>query len=239
MTAPELPANVRWFLANALAQSGTSHNQSLVVDQMKAAANNPNANESPSTFAQALQEAPLTGETVDQVSVDLASENPYVREAAVSILTKQGTVEAAQKLYDHTVERGDPDGYYRDGMGIAAMHPQAETLPYLEQLIEQRDQYSHLAVKALLNYGREGLDKVIEMIATSKDIPGDSKLLHNASDHIANDPNTLALMNSLSSSPNKALRNLADTVLREKGIDRDNLNKQIEYNDNWADNIIR
>lgn len=240
LTSSELRSDERAIFASALARSGRSDNISQVVDLMESAGQHPELQDSPSVYANALDETTLEAPVIDDISEGLNSENRYYREAIVSLLTQQGTKDAAERLYQHITEQGVKDGYYNSGMGIGKMYPQPDAIPYLEELARQRDQYSRLAIDALLNSGREGLDRVIALLGDSKDYQSDKSLLKNAVDHISRDPETLAYLKTLSkTAKQQAMREVAQQVLAEKQIDLDNLEKENEYNSNFEQYIIR
>jgi len=58
----------------------------------------------------------------------------------------------------------------------------------------KRDQYSHLAVKALINGGQPGLQIVFDILNNSKDGEADRKLLQEAIDHVNYDEETEAFL---------------------------------------------
>ena len=239
LSGADLTPKERAYLASVLARSGRTDNVRQLVQLMEEAANHPEAGVNPGTYSNPLEDVPVGPEIVDQIAADLASNNPFLREAAVSILTKQGTVSAAEQLYNHTVERGDPDGYYRAGIGIGEMKPKAEALEYIEQLVNKRDQYSHLAVKALLNYGKEGLDRVVAIFGQSSSYEMDKLMLRGAIDHISSAPEMLTYVEGLSQSAgSKAIRELAKDVLREHEMDLKNQHQEIEYNKNFEKGLV-
>jgi len=133
-------------------------------------------------------------DVVEFLREHLDASNESLREASVAAVTNQGSRLAAEALYKNTVERGDPDGYYSVGIGLAELVPNEETLPYLQEIALNRDQYSHLAVKALINGGQPGLQIVFDILNNSKDGEADKKLLQEAIDHVNYDEETEAFL---------------------------------------------
>jgi len=238
----ELSSDLRSFFARALAKSGNPQNVNAVAELMQASATQGELG-TPVTYGQALEDVELEPEQVDEISAGLNSPNPYLVDMVVSILTKQGTLEAAERLYQHTTEVGDPDGYHRDGNGLGFMHPQPEAIPYLEELVRQRDQFSHLAVKALLNSGPEGIDRVVALLAESSDYQTSRRMLLSASDHIPTDPATLQHMQMLATSAkDRAVKEMARTVLKEHQIELEQMERvkrDPEYNENYDKGIVQ
>lgn len=240
LTSSELRSDERSVFASALVRGGGTANVNQVVDLLQSAGEHPELQDSPNVYADALGDTTLAPEIIDEISAGLESENRYYREAIVSMLTQQGTKEAAQKLYDHVIEAGIKDGYYNSGMGIGKFNTQPDAIPYLEELALKRDQYSGLAIDAILNTGREGLDRVIALLSDSKDYQSDKKLLRNSVDHIDRDAQTLAYLKTLSKTgKTQAIRELAQHVLAEKDIEVFNLEKDNEYNSNFEDYIVK
>lgn len=226
----------RLFLAGALAASGDSANQSFLVGEIRKAANDPASAElSAAALARQLerqqQGGPISDDVIDDLSNDLGEENPYLRDAALSILTRQGSLEAAQALYNYTLENQDRDGFYRQGMGLGHIKPSQEAFPFLRDLVRRRDQFSHLAVKALLNAGQDGISEVISLLGEVDGPKPDKGLLQNAVDHVPVYGAALRQMDSLRASPNSNIRELAQQVVREHQSQINALRKEIEYNE--------
>jgi hypothetical protein len=133
-------------------------------------------------------------DVVEFLSEHMGASNESLREASVAAITNQGSRLAAEALYKNTVDRGDPDGYYSVGIGLAELVPSEETLPYLQELALKRDQYSHLAVKSLINGGQPGLQIVFDILNNSKDSEADKRLLQDAIDHVNYDEETEAFL---------------------------------------------
>ena len=82
----------------------------------------------------------------------------------------------------------------QDVIGLAELGPSEETLPYLQEIALKRDQYSHLAVKSLINGGQPGLQIVFDILNNSKDSEADKRLLQDAIDHVNYDEETEAFL---------------------------------------------
>lgn len=238
-----LTTDERIYLSSALAASGRAENQEFLYDQFRRAAADPTvALVPPATLARQLernqQGGPLAGDVVDQVANDLQSENPYIRDAAISLLTRQHSLQAAQSLYEYTVNSSDRDGFYRQGMGLGLMTPEPDAFPYLDDLVRKQDQYSHLALKALLNAGSEGISRAVSILQDLQSPDPNRTLIQGAVDHIPMYGPSLALMRSLQGSSNPTVAELAQEVVREHDSREAALKKGIEYNDNYAAGII-
>lgn len=168
------------YYSELLAISGRMENIQALVDGIKS----PASDEQAQAFAEALELTTGKDNIVQFLGEQLSSTDDRLRESAVAAITNQGTRLAAELLYKHTVERGDPDGYYSQGIGLPEFIPDEESMPYLQELVSKRDQYSHLAVKSLFNAGLGGIKMVFNSISSSKDAEGDRALLKDAIDHI-------------------------------------------------------
>ncbi|MFM1848320.1 MAG: hypothetical protein RL417_1794 [Pseudomonadota bacterium] len=185
-----LASDQRSYYAEILAISGRVDNLAVLVDGIK----NAPAKEIADTYSEALELTMGKDDVVEFLREHLDASNESLREASVAAVTNQGSRLAAEALYKNTVERGDPDGYYSVGIGLAELVPNEETLPYLQELALKRDQYSHLAVKALINGGQPGLQIVFDILNNSKDGEADKKLLQEAIDHVNYDEETEAFL---------------------------------------------
>jgi hypothetical protein len=237
-----LPYDQRLFFAGALAASGAPSNQSFLLGEIRKAANDPaGADVSAAALARQLerqqQGGPISDEVIDELSNDLSEENPYLRDAALSILTRQGSLQAAQSLYSYTIENQDRDGFYRQGMGLGHITPSQEAFPFLRDLVRRRDQYSHLAVKALLNAGQDGISEVISLLSEVEGAKPDKGLLQNAVDHVPVYGAALRQMDNLRGSANPTVRELAQQVVREHQSQINALRKEIEYNEFYESGI--
>jgi hypothetical protein len=187
MMSPDASKDQRSYYAEILAISGRVENLGVLVDAIKNAGSSDKADD----FAQALELAVGKEDVVKFLADQLSSTNQLIKESSVAAITNQGTRLAAETLYNHTVQNGDPDGYYSQGIGLGEFVPDQETLPYVQELAMKRDAYSHLAVKSLLNAGLPGVKIVFDILRNSKDPAGDKlNLLKSAEDHMSYEEET-------------------------------------------------
>lgn len=168
------------YFAEILAISGRVENVSSLVDLIKGAKNPEEAQ----LYAEALELTVGKDDVVHYLGDQLKNKDQTLRESSVAAITNQGSRLSAELLYKFTVENGDPDGLYSQGIGLGELVPSEDTLPYLQELVQKRDQYSHLAVKSLLNSGLPGLRLVMDTLTNSKDPESDRALLKDAIDHV-------------------------------------------------------
>lgn len=201
MMAPTTDANQRSYYAELLAVSGRLDNVKTLVESIKNAPNQELAD----IFAEALELAVGKDDVVRYLGEQLATANDTLRESSVAAITNQGSRLALETLYNHTTQKGDPDGYYSMGIGIGEVVPDEDAYPYLQELVLKRDQYSHLAVKALLNSGLDGLKVVVDSLAKSKNPDSDRALLKDAIDHVSYDDDVIAYLRTVADKPNEPL----------------------------------
>jgi hypothetical protein len=176
----DTPADQKSYLAEILAISGRVENVQSLVEAVKSA----KTSDEGDLFSEAL-ELSVGGDDVTKYLGDqMTSTNETLRESSVAAVTNQGSLTAAELLIKHTTERGDPDGYYSLGIGLGEFIPTEEAVPALQAMVQKRDQYSHLAVKALINSGMDGLRTVFDDLETSKDPEADRRMLKDAIDHV-------------------------------------------------------
>lgn len=206
------PSDQRSYFAEILAVSGKTDNISVLIEGIK----NAPSKEIADTYAEALELTAGRDDVVKLVGENLASTNEALREASVAAVTNQGSRLAAELLYKNTVERGDPDGYYSLGIGLGEFVPTEETIPYIQELALKRDQYSHLAVKSLVNAGQQGLQVVFDIIGNSTDIEADRQLLKDSIDHVNYDEETEAfLMKIIDTSKQPLVVEYAKSILED------------------------
>jgi hypothetical protein len=177
---PNTPQDQKSYMAELLAISGRAENVQALVDGIK---NAPNSNDA-DLFAEAL-ELTLGKEDVTRVLGDqLASTNDTLREASVAAITNQGTRVAAEILQKHIQERNDPDAYYSDGIGPGEFIPDEEALPFVQELVQKRDQFSPVWAKSLINAGLPGLQNLFEQLEGSTNYDSDRALIKDALSHV-------------------------------------------------------
>jgi hypothetical protein len=212
IVSPDIKSDERSYYAELLAISGRVENVKSLVD----AINGAKSPEEINLLAEALELSTGGGDVVKYLGDQLGSKNDTLREAAVAAVTNQGSRLATEILYKNTVDRGDPDGYYSMGIGLGEVVPEPEALPYLQELAMKRDQYSHLAVKSLLNAGLEGTKIVIDVLGNSKNPDFDKEMLKGAKDHVAYDDDVVNyLKNVAETSKSPRVQEFAKDVLAD------------------------
>jgi hypothetical protein len=189
------------YLGELLAISGRVENVQTLIQAVQDAGETDNAD----IFAESLELTIGGDDVVELLKQYLQSPNELLQESVVAAVTNQGSKLAAETLYQHTIEKADPDGYYSLGIGLGEFIPDEEALPFLSELVKKRDEYSHLAVKSLLNQGADGLKYVLEELSTSPNPDGDRKMLQDAVDHITYDDETMGLLKRCRDSNSSAL----------------------------------
>ncbi len=139
-----------------------------------------------------------------------------LKESLIAAISNHGSLAAVESLYAQTKAKGDPNGYYDYGMGLGEVIPDAAALPTLIDIANQKDDYSHLAVKALLNYGDDGLREVFNIIGSSNDTGLNNRLLADAIDHVSFDEETGALLDEIiANNPNPDVQKFANEIKEE------------------------
>jgi hypothetical protein len=180
MTDPATTPEQRSYLAEVLAISGKPENVQALLDGISAA----KSKEDAGVFAEAL-ELTIGGDDVTSLlGQSLASQNDQVRESSAAAITNQGTRLAAELLISNTLQRGDPDGYYSSGIGIGEFIPNEEALPLFQEMVQRRDEYSHLGVKALINSGLNGLRIVFDELENTSNPDIARAMTKDAIDHV-------------------------------------------------------
>ena len=157
LLSAETPQDQISYYGELLAVSGRASNVASLIDAIKNAPNQ----EIASALGEALELTIGKDDVAQLLGDQLPSANDELKESLLAALTNQGSRLSLDLLYKQTVEKGDPDGYYSLGIGIGELVPDETTMPVLQELVVKRDQYSHLAVKSLLNNGIDGLKLVL------------------------------------------------------------------------------
>lgn len=181
------------YYAEVLAISGRVDNVKSLIDQIKNAPNQETAD----ILSEALELTLGKDDVVSYLGEQINSTEGPLQESVIAALTNQGSRLAADTLYRHTIEKGDPDGYYKVGIGLGEFVPNEDAIPYLHEQILKRDAYSHLAVKSALNGGLEGLKVVMNSLENSPNQDADRKMLEDAVDHVAYDEGTKEYLEKL------------------------------------------
>lgn len=219
LLAPETDPDQRSYYAEVLAVSGDKENIKTLIDATLNAPNSENAE----IFAEALEISNLDEDGLLMLKEHLDSSNPTLQEATVAAFTYQGSRLAVETLYQKTLEKGDPDGYYSLGIGLGEVIPDPESIPLLQEIMSKRDQYSHLAVKSLLNSGLPGLMIVFDGLNSSNNPAFDREnLLKDAIDHVSYDEQTESyLQQQVQSSKNPIAVEFAKEVLEDFELEDD------------------
>lgn len=176
----DVPEDQRSYYAEVLAVSGRLDNIKELVSAVKAAGESEEAD----VLAEALEMTVGGDDIVSYLSGELSTEDEYLRESVVAAITNQGSKYAIDTIYKHTLEVGDPDGYYSYGIGLGEVIPDDDALPLLQEMAAKQDDYSHLAVKALINQGMDGLRVVMDVMEGVNDPAVAKKMLSDAIDHV-------------------------------------------------------
>ena len=180
INAPDAKPEQKSYYAEILAISGRVENTSTLVDLIK----NAKKPEEAQLYAEALELSVGKDDMVNFLAEQLKSKDETLKESSIAAITNQGSRLAAEVLFKNVAESGNPDGYYSQGIGPGELVPSEEALPYLQEQVQKRDQYSHLAVKSLLNSGLPGLRIVMDTLTNSKDPEADKLMLKDAIDHV-------------------------------------------------------
>jgi hypothetical protein len=211
MLSPDSSPDQKSYYAEVLAVSGKLDNIKTLVDATKNAGSAENAD----IYAEALELSILEDDAVSYLKEYLNADDEILKEAVIAAMTNQGSRLAAEILYQHTLEQGDPDGYYALGIGLGEIIPEEETFPLLQQIMDKRDDYSHLGVKALLNSGLPGLKLVMDSLNRSRDEAANRRMLEDAVDHVAYDEETEEYLQQVSNNQNlsQQVRDFAKQIL--------------------------
>lgn len=172
----------RAYLAEIMAISGRTENAQLLIDALKQAGSDDDSD----LYSESVELIYASNpEIMNLLSQELNSDNEVLQESVLAAITDAPlSTQAAEVLYNYTVKKGDPDGDYSIGLGLGELVPDNDTLPYLKDKALKRDQYSHLAIKAMLNNGLDGLKEVVDVLTNSKDAEFDRQMLKDAPDHV-------------------------------------------------------
>jgi len=177
---PNTPQDQKSYMAEILAISGRADNIQTLVDGIK---NAPNSTEA-DVFAEALELTLGKDDVVKVLGDQLSTTNDTLREASVAAITNQGTKYAAELLERHIQERNDADAYYSVGIGPGEFIPDEEALPFVQELVQRRDQYSAVWAKSLINAGLPGLQNLFDQLGNSTNYDSDKALVKDALAHV-------------------------------------------------------
>jgi len=210
MLKPDANEDEKAYYSEVLAISGRPENIETLINSIREASNEDDAD----IFAESLELALGDDKVVKLLANFLEDKNELLQESSIAAITNQGSKFAAQTLYEHTVSRKETDGYYDLGIGLGEMIPDEATLPYLQELVLKRDEYSHLAVKSLLNYGNDGVVLVFDALTNSSDPEKDKKMLVDAIDHVGYEEATMNFLKDvLADNPAPLVAQFAQDIL--------------------------
>ncbi|MCB0338775.1 MAG: HEAT repeat domain-containing protein [Bdellovibrionales bacterium] len=206
------------YYAEALAVSGKPENIAFLVQGIQSETNEDRKD----ILAEAL-ELTVGGEDVVNYLIGFTSDNDeLLRESAVAAISNQGSLLAAQHLYELAVKNNDPDGYYSLGIGLGEMIPDEEAFGFLQESLMKRDAYAHLAAKALINAGLPGLAITIDVLSNVQNEKLEQDILDGAFDHVAYDEETEAYLTKLQEqSKIPYIKDWASKVLKDFSLDED------------------
>ena len=217
MLAESSSSDLKSYSAEILALSGSVENVGSLFEALETSANPDNA----TIYAEALELAYGDDQLVSYLTGKLDSDKSAVKEASLAALTNHGSPTAVDAVYKATVAANDPNGFYDQGLGLGEMIPDEAAIPTITDLAKKNDQYSHLAVKALLNYGTDGL-KIVDSIINDLDEPSVAKLLENAVDHVAFEDDVKSIASQgAAQAKTDAARNFWNSILEEIKLSED------------------
>jgi len=220
----DTPSDQKSYFAELLSISARPENLEALIDGIEKAPNEESARQ----YAEALEMASASkDDLVELLGSRFGTQNEVLKESLVAAVTNQGTPLALETLYKYTIESKDPDGFYSKGTGLGEAVAGPESFPFLKEIAEKRDEYSHLGIKALLNSGSEGVRVVFDVLRASKNPEGDKQLLRDALEHVNFEEETEALIKSEANSGTNPLSvNFAREVL--KNFEEENAQMQQE-----------
>jgi len=225
LLSPETNPEQRSYYAELMAASGRVDNISTLIDGIKNAPNQ----EDRDIMTEALELTMGKDDVVKYLGDQLSTDNPAIKESVIAAITNQGSPLAAEILYKQAMEAGDPDGFYSQGIGLGELVPDESAIPFLQDAVIKRDAYSHLAVKALLNSGVNGLRVVFDVLANSKDADFDRKMLKDAADHVSFDSDSEAYVQKIADTASEPARaEFAKQILADFKAQEDALADPIE-----------
>jgi spore coat protein CotF len=210
------------YYAEILAISGRVDNVKALVEGFK----NASTTENKELFSAALELTTGKEDVVKYLGDELKTDNPDLKESLVAAMTNQGGSTAFETLFQNIVDSKNSDGYYSMGIGPAEMILDEQGLTKAKEYAMKRDEYSPLAIKAMLNSGLQGLKSVIDILESSNDDASNDKLIQGAIDHIGYDEQTEKYLKEKANSSNPKVRQLAEDTLRDYANQEEELNQE-------------
>lgn len=214
--------NDKSYYAELLAITGKTDNVKTLVDAYKGSENK----DDQELYIEALELSAGSDDLVEYFGEQLDTEDQVLKESVIAGITNHGSKKSVEMLYNETLKSGDSDGFYNLGIGVGEIIPEKEAFPFLIEKAKTADQYSHLAVKALLNDGDEGLKEVFSILESNNDSNTNQKLLVDAIDHVSFDEETESyidgiISNSSNSDVVKFAKEIKDEMAYEFEEDED------------------
>lgn len=210
--------NEKAYLAEILSITGKKDN----IDTLLLAYNTSDNPDHQESYLEALEYTVGDEDLVQYLAEKVNTDDNNLKTSVLAAISNHGSPMAIETIYNETINSNDPEGFYDLGIGLGEIIPDAESLPVLEKLAKQNDQYSHLSVKALLNYGDQGLERVFALLEAAPD-DNTAKLLlrdqEEALDHVSFDENTEAIVKSKLYSSSGVVQEWAQLILDDMEFD--------------------
>lgn len=209
--AGDIPADQKSYYAELLAVSGRVDNVQALVANIE----NAPSEEAAETFTSALEMTIGKDDVVKYLGSKLDTAGAGLKESLVAAITNQSSSLAVDTLYKFTTQSGNADGFYSDGTGLGEVVPDEEAFPLLTEIVQKRDDYSHLGAKALLNAGDEGFKTLVDVLKSSNDPEKDRALLKDAIDHVNMTDDALRIARENVNSSNSILKEFSQKVVEQ------------------------
>lgn len=226
----QLKIDEKSYFAEILATSGKLENVQFLAELVKETQNA----EEKTALAESLEYTTGDEATIKYLSTHLATDDKVLKNSAIAAIANQGTRLSAELLYKEALDSKDPSGHETEGIGLSEMIPEEDAISYLHDMVLKKDDYSHLAVKALLNAGLPGITIVFDSLANSNNPEIDAKLLgKEAMEHVGYDEDTKQYLEKMATSANtETLKNFAKQILEDfKAEEEDMQAAEIESDD--------
>lgn len=208
----------RAYYSEILAISGKQENIQKLVDSIRETDNEDIAD----ILAESLELTIGNDEIVKYLSDFVGDSNELLQESAVAAITNQGSKLAAEVLYNRALNQDDPLEDYDIGIGLGEVIPEEDTLPFFQDLVLKRDKISQLGVKALLNYGHDGVVRVFDSLSSSPNEDFDKGMLVDALDHVIYDEETESFLKDvIESEATPTAKEFAKEILEQFELEED------------------
>lgn len=211
---PNVDIDQRGFYGELLAVTGRIDNIEPLVKGIESAKDE----DSKDMYSESLEMAIGGDDMLEYLKPFMESSDELLRESTVAAISNQGSRFAVELLHQDLVRRNDKEReYYSYGTGLGEVVPDEEALPYLQDLIVQKDEYSDLAIKSLINAGYQGVVLVFDSLAAETDQEKGKKLLDEAVDHVIYEEELETFLKKAVENPNypQFLKDFAKESLEE------------------------